>query len=479
MSRQSRLPVLGLMAADLLMLVAAMAISFGLRYGDTSWPKASHEPTQATVVFAALTLVIVMALFAMNRLYDLEMLFGGHREYEAVVKASSYGIAVVLILAFLTGEPISRGALVLFWLLAMPLVGGSRFLIRRLVFRLREAGLFIRKWLVVGTDEHAAAVARHLNSPTSTGIQIVGFLDDYRPVGSRVADGLRVLGDPRTVREVAQRSGVSTVVVVPHAISWESYRDLLELVAENNGVRVRLAPGLQHLIATGAQMTDSGFLPLVSLQPLRITGLDAVLKGGLDFLASLLLLLLVSLVWASCWLAARLDRCGPVLVRRPVLGQRGRDGFRLLIIAAPTEPAPRSWPARWAWRWRRVVAASRLGKLPNVLNVIAGHMSLVGPRAVVDLEAGADQSWARNLLLVRPGLTGPAADASRGEGREEQALKDIAYVRDYSIWLDLRLMFASLKRMLRREKSLPASYLLVRPGVQGTAVKTKTAGRAP
>ena len=129
------------MAADLLMLVAAMAISFGLRYGDTPWPAATHEPTRATVIFAALTLVIVMLLFAMNRLYDLEMLFGGHREYEAVAKASTYGMAIVLILAFLTGEPISRGALVLFWLLAMPLVGGSRFLIRRLVFRLREAGL--------------------------------------------------------------------------------------------------------------------------------------------------------------------------------------------------------------------------------------------------------------------------------------------------------------------------------------------------
>jgi lipopolysaccharide/colanic/teichoic acid biosynthesis glycosyltransferase len=105
-------------------------------------------------------------------------------------------------------------------------------------------------------------------------------------------------------------------------------------------------------------------------------------------------------------------------------------------------------------------------------------MSLVGPRAVAESEAGADQPWARNLLLVRPGLTGPAADASRGEGLEEQALKDIAYVRDYSIWLDLRLMFASFKRMLRREKSLPASYLLVRPKKQEATVKTKTVGRA-
>ena len=64
---------------------------------------------------------------------------------------------------------------------------------------------------------------------------------------------------------------VSTIVVVPQAVSWESYRDLLELASGRDGIRMKLAPGLQHLVTTGAEMTDSGFLPLISIQPLRIT----------------------------------------------------------------------------------------------------------------------------------------------------------------------------------------------------------------
>ncbi|MGA2286745.1 MAG: sugar transferase [Dehalococcoidia bacterium] len=477
MAKTSRLLALGLIAADLLMLAAAMALSFAFRYRSAFWPEATTGPTRPTVVFAALTVLIFMLLFAVNRLYDLETLFAGHREYAAVAKGGTYGIAVVLILAFLTDEPISRGALVLFWLLAVPLVGVSRFLIRRLVYRLRRAGLFIRKWLVVGTDEHAIAVARHLNWPTVTGIQIVGFLDDYRPVGSRVVDGLRVLGDPRSVREIARSHGVATLLVIPPAISWESYRDLLELAAENTGIGIQLAPGLQHLVATGAQMTDSGFLPLVKLQLLRITGFNAVLKRALDILISSLLLAFVAPGWLLCWFAAQLDGCGPTLAREPVLGRKER--FDLLMVAAPPEPPPEHWPERWAWRWRRAVAASRLGKLPNVINVIAGRMSLVGPRAVAESEASKGQPWVRNLLLVRPGLTGPAADASRNEGVEQQTLKDIAYVRDYSIWLDLRLMFASLKRMLRRESSLPSSYVVVQPSKREVAATRRTAGRMP
>ncbi len=476
MAKSSRLLVLGLVLADLLMLAAAGGLSFALRYDSAFWPK-DGGLTQATLIFAALAAFIFMLLFARNRLYDTETLFAGHREYAAVVKAATYGIAAVLILAFLTNEPISRGALVLFWLLAVAFVGVSRFLIRRLVYRLRRAGLFIRNWLVVGTDEHAIAVARHLNWPTATGIQIVGFLDDYRPVGSFVVDGLRVLGDPRAVREVARSHGVATLLVIAPAISWESYRDLLELAAENTGIRIQLAPGLQHLVATGAEMTDSGFLPLVRLQLLRITGFDAVLKRALNVLVSSLLLVLLAPECLLCWFAAQIDGCGPTLAREPVIGRYGR--FNLLTIAAPLGSAPEHWPERWAWHCRRAVAVGRPGKLPNVVNVIAGRMSLVGPRAVAESEAGIGHPWVRNLLLVRPGLTGPAADASRQDGVEQQTLKDIAYVRDYSIWLDLRLMFASVKRMLRREDSLPSSYTVTQPDKKEVSVKTRAAGRMP
>jgi FlaA1/EpsC-like NDP-sugar epimerase len=82
-------------------------------------------------------------------------------------------------------------------------------------------------------------------------VRIVGFLDDYQPAGSHVADGLRVLGDPRAVREVVAKYGVSRIVLVPQAVSWESYRDLLELAAGRDGIRMKLAPGLQHLVTTG------------------------------------------------------------------------------------------------------------------------------------------------------------------------------------------------------------------------------------
>jgi lipopolysaccharide/colanic/teichoic acid biosynthesis glycosyltransferase len=457
MSRQEKTAALLLFANDLAMLVVALAVAFAWRYGGRFPNEPASRPTDYTVLFGGLMLVATLLLFVGNRLYDPDALFSGHREYAATFKAITYGTGSILILAFLANQPISRGALVLAWFLAIPFVGGARFLVRRVIFRLRESGRFVRRCLVVGTGAHGVAVARQLNWPASAGVRVVGFLDDYRAVGSHVADGLRVLGDPRAVREVARRYGVSTVVVLPNAVSWESYRDLLELASSREGIRLKLAPGLQDLVTTGAEVTDSGFLPLVSVQPLRITGPDALMKRTLDYLGSVPLLLLLAPCVVLCWLASRIDGDGAFFAREPVLG-RQQERFSLLMLAEPAGRLPPSLLPRFAWRFRRLVATSRLGKLPNIVNVIAGHMSLVGPRALVEQDGAVDEPWLRNLMRVRPGLTGPAADTSRREEAEQQALMDIGYVRDYSIWLDLRLLFASLKRVLGRQRSLPPSY---------------------
>ncbi len=104
--------------------------------------------------------VTILLLFVGNRLYDTEALFSGHREYAATFKAITYGTGGILILAFLANEPISRGALVLAWFLAIPFVGGARFLVRRVIFRLRESGHFVRRCLVVGAGAHGVAMAR-------------------------------------------------------------------------------------------------------------------------------------------------------------------------------------------------------------------------------------------------------------------------------------------------------------------------------
>jgi lipopolysaccharide/colanic/teichoic acid biosynthesis glycosyltransferase len=456
MTREFRLLTLGLLAADSVTLATAWGLAYLLRYGGL-WPIEHTEPAVSSVVFPALMPVASLTLFWALGLYDLDRLFAGHREYEAVAQGCTYAAFGVLVLSFLTATTVARGAIVAAWVLSIVLVGVQRFALRRVIFRLRARGHLVRRLLIVGTDDHAVAIARQLHRARESGYQVAGFLDDYRPVGMDILEGLQVLGDPRRAREIAAACGASGVVMVPDAVSWESQRELLELAASDDGPAMQLAPGLYHVLATGIRTTDNGLVPLVVLGWLRITGLDALLKTAIDYVGAILLLAALGPVVALCVLARLVDGAGPLCQRQRVLGLRGRP-FHLMVMARPVAPEPSQPLRRWAWRLRLAVATSRLGKLPNLLNVLRGRMSLVGPRALAESDGAARESWTHNVLLVRPGLTGPAAGPNGLSSPEEQAIKDVAYVRDYSLWLDLRLLFASFKRMMRREEGLPPSY---------------------
>jgi len=454
-TREQRPIILALAAGDVAMLLWAAAAALAARYDVPGWP---GGPGIHSGGLALLLLVpaLTLALMIGGSLYRIDELFSGHREYAGVLHACTYAAFAVLALSFMLDVGVSRAALILEWGFSCFFVGAYRFFFRRLVFRLRRSGRLVRRALIAGTDEHAIAIARQLSNDAA-GWRVLGFLDDYRPVGTEVTDGLRVVGDPSAAAQLARSLGASDVILLPHAVSWEAQRDLLELAASCDEPAIRLAPGLYQLLAAGTRPLEVNFVPLLTLERLRITGPDAVLKGALDYGIALAAVPPVAGMLALHWLASRLSGSGPVLRRQPALGLRGRP-FHLLVPARPQGPEPESGLRRLPWRLQLALASGRLAKLPNVLNILAGRMSLVGPRALTTSADLLEQPWARTLLLVRPGLTGPRIADGDGWTLQEQAIRDVAYVREYSLWMDLRLLCASLLRALRRERALPASY---------------------
>jgi len=455
MPKGTRALILGLLAADALVLLASQALVRLTGNRLLAEPPAILEGASGHLLASMALAAYVQGVFAINNLYYPAHLLGGYREYAGVVKGATYAFVALAVASLLVGVGLHREGLVLSWALTVLAVGPARFVLRRVAFRLRRRGWLVQRLLVVGADEHGLALARELNSPEGHGLQVVGFLDDFRPVGARVLDGLRVLGDPRSAAEVCRQHDVRRMVLVPHAVSWESLRDLLEMAAAGSEFRVEMAPGLDHLLAHSPRPVYDGVAPLITLEPLCIRGLNAILRRVLDLCLAVALLPFLGALLALCWLASRLEGGGPVLLRRRALGRAG-SVFVLLALAGPSHSEPAGGLAERAWRLRRAVGSGRLGKLPNILNVLAGRMSLVGPRVVEEERAADYQPWLLALSLVRPGLTGPAAGSTAAV--EEQALLDVAYIRHYSLWLDLRLLFASLKRVLCRQTGLPVSY---------------------
>ncbi len=417
---------------------------------------------------ALLAVPMWLVIFALYRLYSPENLFGGLQEYASAVNACTVGLVGMILYGFLdrTGpEEISRGWLALVWGLSVITIGTTRFLYRRLIYRLRRRGLFIRRVLIIGTNDEGRYVAEQLRAAPQAGMEIVGFLD---PRGSAdpPVEGLPVWRGLNALGELVRQQGIEEVIVVPTALRREELLELYRDWGKEKRPRIRLSSGLYELFTTGVQVQEVGFVPLVSLNRTRITGMDALMKGVLDYVGATLLLVLLSPLLLFIALLIRMDSPGPVIHRRRVVGLNGRvfDAykFRTMIVDADAylENHPelkREWEE--TGKIRNDPRVTRVGKwlrrtsldeLPQLVNVLKGQMSLVGPRMITPAELARFGRWQHNLLTVKPGLTGLWQVSGRADlSYEERVRLDMYYIRNYTIWLDLRLLLHTVRVVLQ------------------------------
>ena len=382
----------------------------------------------------ALGLLPWLLSFAALRLYDLETVLEDSQEYATVATGCSYGILLLIVLVALAGEGgLSLRWLFLYWIASILAVGAGRFLMRRVVRSMRRRGHLIARALIVGADEQGRAIARQLSSEADSGLRVLGFVDDFLPRGTLVSDGLTVLGHPNVLPALVAENQVAEIVVVPGAMAWESFQQILEQmsIAEELGPRIRLSPGYYDLLSTTPRVAHRNFVPLFVVDSARLTGFDAVLKSLLDFgLGSLVLVLTLPLDLVI--LLSRLGT-GRVFVTEEYQGIRGRPFHARLFASAPGD-------------W---LAVTGLNRLPLLWAVLAGRMSLVGPRPIAPSARARYRRWMPSLASVKPGVTGPWSVVPVAS-LEEEMRAALYYIRNWTIWLDLQVLAQTVLVTLRQ-----------------------------
>jgi len=356
---------------------------------------------------------------------------------------------------------ISRGWLLLTWLLSMLLVISGRFAARRVLRILRQRGHYRTPMLIVGTNEEARALAEQLLFDPGDGADVIGFVDPELSPGTPVLNGRQVIASLDSLADVQERLNVREVVVASTAVTREQLLDLYSAVGNNERVELRLSSGLFEVLTTGMQVREINRVPFMTPQRMRITGADALLKTAIDYLAASLALFVLSPLFALVALLVRLDSPGPVIHRRRVLGVSGRyfDAFKFRTMVVNAERRQRvqsiDFPDRRTGvkgrndprvtRIGRFLRRASLDELPQLVNVLRGEMSLVGPRMIAPDEARNYGKWQLNLMTVKPGITGPWQVQGRGDiAYDERVRLSMHYVRNYSIWLDLEILVRTI-----------------------------------
>lgn len=414
----------GLVVADTGALAVALACVGALRLALDRVSIATPLDFERHLLASALMGVLVLVWFRLHGLYDLDRILAGAREYAQVFRAVAYAAVLVITVSYFAGDRplVSRSWLIL---VALVVPGGlvlERFTVRRIVRALRRRGRLRTRIAIVGASAAAVAVAAQLRGARNEGLIVQGFLDEYLPIGEPVLGGISVIGRPSDVIDGTLQEEIDEYVLVPQALSHERLEEITAVMVARDRPILRMAVTPSSLLTNGLLVAERGFIPMVTLRRARVTGIEAVLKRTFDVVGAALLLVAVAPIAMYDLARARLAGVRPSLRRREVYDPDGRRvTFWLLSRELSTRMPVRGMPALAA--------------------VVIGRLSLVGPRPILVDEATPAPA-ASALTGMRPGLTGPwrlLGDASL----ERQAAQDLAYVRNYTIWEDLRIVIQS------------------------------------
>jgi exopolysaccharide biosynthesis polyprenyl glycosylphosphotransferase len=412
--------------------------------------------------------VLWLGIFAANGLYSKDNLLGGTREYSSVFRSATEGFLLIVLAGFLGPSLMfARGWLLMTWILTFLFVATARFLLRRAVYGLRKHGYFLTPAVIVGANEEGRWLAEQLLNWETSGLHLVGFVDKKAPATFPLFHDLVCLGSVDKLGEIIDQYRIGEVILASSAFSTRDY--LLEIFRKygvTDKVNIRMSSGLYEIITTSLTVNEFAYVPLVYVNKIRLTGTDNILKFLLDYTIAILALivLLPFLVFIAFWV--KISSPGPVIHRRLVMGLNGKQFYALKFRTMVTngneildqhpelkEELARNHKLKNDPRITRVGAFLRkfsLDEIPQLFNVLKRDMSIVGPRMISPEEVAMYKQFDMNLLTVLPGITGLWQVSGRSDiSYDERVRLDMYYVRNWSLWLDLQLLFQTLPAVLR------------------------------
>ncbi len=458
-----------LVLSDVIMIMAAFRIAYFFRF-QTAFPLFQLEVTPSLRFYQSVVLFILpvwIIIFAANGLYQRHNLLGGAQEYSKVFHSVTTGLFFVVLVTFLVPNFfLARGWLFLAWAFTFVGTAGSRFIIRRIVYMLRARGYFLAPTIIVGANQEGRLIADQLRASPASGLYLLGFVDDGFAPGTVVFQHLPVLGNKEHLDGLVERFKAEEVILATSALSRDDMVRIFRNYGISKDVNLRLSSGLFEIITTGLQVKELAYVPLVSVNKVRLTGMDQATKHLLDYSLTITGLILIAPFLFLIALMIKLDSRGQIFHRRKVMGVNGRTfrAFKFRTMHPDGDKILEAYPELKAElernhklkndpRITRVGMFLRkfsLDELPQLFNILKGDMSLVGPRMISPAEMANYRQWGINLLTVRPGLTGLWQVSGRSDlSYEDRVRLDMYYVRNWSIWLDLQLLLQTIPVVIR------------------------------
>ncbi|MFB9849601.1 sugar transferase [Micromonospora andamanensis] len=448
-----------LVVLDTAVLAVAVLVGYAVRFGEA----APRGPVPYVLVAPALVLAWLVSLKAL-RCYDDRVVGYGADEYRRVSMASLRLAGATAIAGYVADVGVSRGFLAITFAVGTIGLEVARFAARKRLHRARSQGSgWSRQVLVVGDTAHVLELVHTLRREPYAGYQVVGAcIPDalLAPVAQRLGD-VPVVGSFRAIPEAAAAIGADTVAVTACGELTATRLRRLGWQLEGTGIDLVLAPALTDVAGPRIHTRPVAGLPLIHVEAPEFRGVRKLVKGFVDRSMSLVALALLLPLLAVIALAVKLDSRGPVLFRQTRVGQGGQEfgvfKFRTMVVNADVllaELAARNETDGLLFKMRDDPRVTRVGRLlrkwsldelPQLVNVLLGQMSLVGPRPPLPSEVARYDGDVARRLLVKPGMTGLWQVSGRSDLSWEDGIRlDLYYVENWSLAADLTILWKTV-----------------------------------
>lgn len=449
--------LLSLVLLDILMVWLAYWLAYRLRFELNLMPVMEIHSWQRYVEVVSLQMILLPPAFALNGLYRARRTISFGDELYSVFTAVSINAVLVLAVTVLVARDFvfSRGMLAAGWMLTVIFVTAGRYLHFAARSSLRAAGIGAERVLIVGTNDTASKVAERIADSPQLGLRTLGFLRCCNGAGLESFAGLPVLGDIPGIDRIVREYDIEQVIV---AVPGMSQAELVGLVSKCRSldVNIRVFPDVFQLIAGQVTIDELNGLPLVTVKDIALRGYALAVKRLMDFLVSAVGLVLISGPLLVIALLIKVtEPHASVFYTQERVGLDGKPfqmiKFRTMRPDAEVQSGP-VWTVQNDPRRTKLGSFLRrfsLDELPQLVNVLLGEMSLVGPRPerpyFVEKFAEYIPRY-QERHREKAGITGWAqVNGLRGDTSiEERTAYDLWYVENWSVWLDIKILFRSL-----------------------------------
>ena len=442
---------------DALIIIAAYVSAWAIKATiDAANHKIGGVSASPMYLYALLIVVpVYLILYGIFKLYAPKRMHGQKYEIMNVIKANVVGIMLFFFVLYLTKlTDFSRAVLFVFFGLNIVYEFIVRVVIRMILRGIRRRGFNQKHILLVGYSRAAEGYIDRIKQYPQWGYNILGILDDNVSLDTKYR-GERVIGRISDIERYISENDLDEIVITLGIAEYEKLENIV-MICEKSGVHTKFIPDYNHIIPTRPYIEDVVGLPVINIRRVPLTNMwNRFVKRTTDILMGTLALILFSPIMLVAIIGIKVSSKGPIIYKQKRIGLHNKE-FEMYKFRSMKVQTDGGDASKWTTsddprvtRFGKLMRKTSIDELPQIINVLKGDMSLVGPRPERPFYVDKFKETIPRYMIkhqVRPGMTGWAqVNGYRGDTSIEKRIEcDLYYIENWSAIFDIKIMFRTV-----------------------------------